>query len=156
MKHRKLSLFLVPLFLIACSNNENQDVAIIKDKNRTYESFGNIPANKVKNILESYVNRTKLDIKYVEIDCDLGIYNFGKVYVDIIRDKNPEYQVSEVVIDIYLNNKYIFSLGNSKYDVNVYVDGDKSYSLDDAYSNRIINDEIVEQMISKKGHQLYQ
>ena len=156
MKHRKLSLFLVPLFLIACSNNENQDVVIIKDKNRTYESFGIIPANKVKDILESFTNRTKLDVKYIEMQYDLGIYNLGKVYVDVVRDNNPEYDCAEVTVDIFLSNKYICSLGNSKYMFNVYADGDKSYSLDDAYSNKIINDDIVEQIISNaKANKIY-
>ena len=151
---RKIAkIILIGLCLCACERNEQEEPIANKNipniPDREYEPFGNISAEDVKKICDSYAERfypNEEKGRYVYLRDDLGIYN-DIVYIDILQYCEPHNVYPQYIKEIYLNGTYICSLPDPSYDINVWIKGDKSYSLSRAYANAKINSDIVKSVI---------
>ena len=116
---------------------------------RVYGPFGSMTALQVENACKSYAERGG-NASYA--DCvflmeELAV--FDNVYVDLLKMDIGRFgmAVPEVCENVVLYDTYICYLPNPSYDLNVYVDGDGSYSLKNAYDKGIIDDENVKSII---------
>lgn len=98
----------------------------------TYQPFGNLDAEIVQKICESFSVRKGNDashgIKY-KIEEDLGVYH-DNVYVDAIKCCGA-YQAEK---HYYVEGVHVYSYPDMSVELNVYVLDDKSYDIQDAYN----------------------
>ena len=119
---------------------------------RKYEAFGNISKEIVKKICESYSIRvydSKKEAKYMFIYEDLGKYN--DAYVTVLKHDNPETLGLCVIKPVYVNSIHIYDRPETSYVVDVYVDGEGSYDIQDAYDKGKLSDEDINK-IAEIGH----
>ena len=139
-KHQITKLFPILFFALAsCSG-------------RTYEAFGDIPKEIVKQICESYslrVYNSKKEGKYMFIYKDLGKYN--DAYVTVLKHDNPETLGLTVIRPVYVNSIHIYDRPETSYVVDVYVDGEGSYDIQDAYDKGKLSDDDISK-IAEIGH----
>lgn len=144
MKTFKKLLLIFPMFLCSC---------------KSYEPFGILPKEYVKEICESYSVRicgSKKEAKNVTIEFDFGAYYDNTVFVDMVSYKEEGVEVSCVVEDFYFNQTKICYLPNPSYDLNVWVKDDKSYSIQDAFNSGKIDDDVIDSLIKiAKEYNLY-
>lgn len=112
---------------------------------RVYEPFGSMDEVQVENVCKTYAQRIKDPsvAKHVYLVQEMGV--FDNVYVDMLKLdlSSLGMATTEVCVDVVLYGTYICYRPNPSYDVNVYVDGDGSYSLKDAYDKGILNDDNI-------------
>ena len=119
---------------------------------RVYEPFESMNAVQVENVCKSYAKRSgdRVDASFIYLVRELGV--FDNVYVDMLRTdlSSLGMATTEVCVDVVLYGTYICYRPNPSYDVNVYVDGDGSYSLKDAYDKGILNDDNIKKIAEWK------
>lgn len=139
-KHQITKLFPILFFALAsCSG-------------RTYEAFGNIPKEIVKNICEGYSLRlfnSKKEAKYIFIKEDLGKYN--NAYVTVVKLEDPDLMGQTIMKPVYVNSIHIYDRPETSYAVDVYVDGEGSYDIQDAYDKGKLSDDDISK-IAEIGH----
>ena len=113
--------------------------------NGTYKEVKDFSEELVTRIKEAYSERVysnKENAKNVTLKSNLGIFN-ETTYVNILSYNSDTEIVAEVVTDYYLNNKYFCSLPNPSYCIEVYIDGEGSYKMQDAYdAGKITNQDV--------------
>lgn len=129
----KKGLFILPILcLCSCANGTYKEVKDLSEELTT----------KIKEAYSERVFSTKDNAQYVTLVHNLGIFN-ETTYVNMLSYNNGTEIVAEVVKDYYFNNKYFCSLPNSLYHIEVYIDGDGSYEMQDAYdAEKITNQDI--------------
>ena len=142
MKNKIGLLTLLTCALSSCGISDTGPV-------RIYAPFGSMSAIQVENACKTYANRIgrPLDAGYVYLVNELAV--FDNVYVDMLKFDvgSLGMGVPCVCVNVVLNGTYICYCPDPSYSVNVYVDGDASYSLESAYTKGIINDENVQSII---------
>ena len=124
---------------------------------RTYEPFGELPEETVKAICEAHalrVDKTKSEAKYYFVDFCFGKFN-ENAYVTILNYDNPKYAFNCVCVDVYLKGTFICTLGDPSYDLDVYVDGEGSYSLEEAYDLGKLSDTNIRTIIKIAAQERY-
>lgn len=132
MKFKKGLISLPILCLCSCANG-------------TYKEVKDFSEELVARIKEAYSERVysnKENAKNVTLKSNLGIFN-ETTYVNILSYNSDTEVVAEVVTDYYFNNKYFCSLPNPSYCIEVYIDGEGSYKMQDAYdAEKITNQDV--------------
>lgn len=118
--------------------------------NYTFKPFGSMSSEQVKEFCKSYCRRKgkqESDARYVSLKYDLGVYN-DCVFVDLIRFEKGGVNGDEAIHKIYVNNTYICNLNDGLYDLNVWVDGEDSYDIQDAFDCNILTETNIQQIIN--------
>ncbi|MCR5692924.1 MAG: hypothetical protein K6G74_03015 [Bacilli bacterium] len=130
----------------------SRDDGRVNAPTRVYEPFESMDAVQVENVCKSYAKRSgdHVDASSIYLVRELGV--FDNVYVDLLRTdlSSLGMGVPAVCVDVVLYGTYICDRPNPSYDVNVYVDGDGSYSLKDAYDKGILNDDNIKKIAEWK------
>ena len=75
------------------------------------------------------------------IHADLGKYN--DAYVTVLKNENPEKIGLCVFVPVYVNSICIYVCPETSYKVDVYVDGEGSYDIQDAYDKGKLSDDDI-------------
>ena len=132
MKFKKGLISLPILCLCSCANGTYKEV----------KDFSEELVTRIKEAYSERVYSNKENAKNVTLKSNLGIFN-ETTYVNVLSYNSDTEVVAEVVTDYYFNNKYFCSLPNPSYCIEVYIDGEGSYKMQDAYdAGKITNQDV--------------
>lgn len=142
---RNLGKLLTSVFfgflLIGCGNNK----AFIEPDKGDLVDTSKDENTKICDSYKKLLKDSYPDVDSWNVEISTHIKKIGEnISIDIMYATCDEYSVMEVTVDITFNGKYICTVGNSNYNMIVCnLDEEKSYTLNQAYDLKIINDDDI-------------
>lgn len=151
MRNKKAIFAILACALCSCQAPmvEASSEASISSKTRVYEAFGSYTAKQVEEICKTFSERLKgyYSPENCYLKYDFGTY--GNMHVNALRAIDPETRDYCMTKPESVAGYHICDFPYPSYHINVWIEGEGSFDLEDLYLQKKITDENIGSIMAK-------
>lgn len=150
MRNKKAIFAILACALCSCQAPvvETSSEASVSSEARVYEAFGSYTAQQVEEICRTYAERigsSTTDEYYLKYD--FGTY--GNMHVNALKHESPDFADFCMVKRYSVAGYHICDFPYPSYNMNVWIEGEGSFDLEELYLQKKITDENIKSIMAK-------
>ena len=151
MRNKKVIFAILTCALCSCQTPvvETSSEASVSSEARVYEAFGSYTAQQVEEICKTFAERLKgyYSPENCYLKYDFGTY--GNMHVNALRAIDPEVRDYCMTKPESVAGYHICDFPYPSYHINVWIEGEGSFDLEDLYLQKKITDENIKSIMAK-------